>query len=157
MIRSLDGGETWTSGCPLVGCAGQLIADPSGSGALMMITTFSLYLSRDWGLTFNHIGPPGTNNLGAAAMVPSHPGWIYAAGEDPDQPNVLVAPSIDSLYKSTDSAVSWTLQGRFIGAAGPGRQAPFALVRHKCNPAGGLFALVSGATETRLRSAQMTE
>ena len=74
LIRSLDGGETWTSGCPLLSCGGQLIADPNGSGALVMITS-PLYLSRDWGLTFNRIGPPGVGNLSAAAMVPSHPGW----------------------------------------------------------------------------------
>jgi photosystem II stability/assembly factor-like uncharacterized protein len=177
-IRSLDGGETWTSGCPLLSCGGQLIADPSGSGALVMITS-TLYLSRDWGLTFNRIGPPGSNNPAAAAMVPSHPGWIYAGGGqgtlgslslstdygatwtgkanpptifsviyglavDPDQPNVLVAATVDGLYKSTDSAASWTLQGRSSGGAGPGRQAPFALVSHQCNPAGGLYALRSG-------------
>jgi photosystem II stability/assembly factor-like uncharacterized protein len=179
LIRSLDGGETWTSGCPLLSCGGQLIADPSGSAALVMIA-FRLYLSRDWGLTFNPIGPPGVNISGAAAMVPSRPGWIYAGGGqgtlgslalstdygatwtgkanppttfsfiyglavDPDQPDVLVAATIDGFYKSTDAAASWTPQGRFNGPAVPGRQTPLALVSHQCNPAGGLYALPGGA------------
>jgi hypothetical protein len=32
LILSLDGGATWTSGCPLPRCGGELIADPNGSG-----------------------------------------------------------------------------------------------------------------------------
>ena len=80
LIRSLDSGETWTSGCPVDTCGGQLIADPSGSGALAILTSDYLYVSRDWGLTFNTTNPPVMGELIAAAMVPSHPGWIYAAG-----------------------------------------------------------------------------
>ena len=177
LIRSLDNGETWTSGCPVDTCGGQLIADPSGSGALVMVTNY-LYVSRDWGLTFNPTRPPTSNSPIAAAMVPSRPGWIYAAGSagtlgnlslstdygatwttkanpptifsaiyglavDPDQFNVLVAATADGLYKSTDSAASWTRQGGASGAD-PGMQATFALVSHQCNPAGGLFAIVEG-------------
>jgi uncharacterized protein (TIGR03437 family) len=177
LIRSLDGGETWTSGCPVDTCGGQLIADPSGSGALGMATSSYLYLSRDWGLTFNPTRPPASNTLIAAAMVPSRPGWIYAAGAagtlgnlslstdygatwttkanpptvfsgiyglaaDPDQFNVLVATTADGLYLSTDSATSWVFQSSFSQEYS-GMQATFALVSHKCNPAGGLFAIAA--------------
>lgn len=62
LIRSLDGGETWTSGCPVDACGGQLIADPSGSGALVMTSDY-LYVSRDWGLTFNTTTPPRNGRL----------------------------------------------------------------------------------------------
>ena len=177
LIRSLDGGDTWTSGCPVDACGGQLIADPSGSGALVMTSDY-LYVSRDWGLTFNTTNPPVMGELITAAMVPSHPGWIYATGgqgtlgnlslstdygatwtrkanpptnfsviygveADPDQPNVLVAVTADGLYKTTDNATSWTRQGGG-SVANPGLQSTFALVSHKCNPAGGLFAIVGG-------------
>ena len=176
LIRSLDNGETWTSGCPVDTCGGQLVADPSGSGALGMVTNY-LYVSRDWGLTFNPTRPPASNTLIAAAMVPSRPGWIYAAGAagtlgnlslstdygatwttkanpptifsgiyglavDPDQFNVLVAATADGLYLSTDSATSWAFQSSFSQEYS-GMQATFALVSHKCNPAGGLFAIAA--------------
>ena len=59
LIRSVDNGESWTSGCPVPSCGGQLIADPSGSGALAMLTNY-LYVSRDWGLTFNPTRPPAS-------------------------------------------------------------------------------------------------
>jgi uncharacterized protein (TIGR03437 family) len=98
LIRSLDGGETWTSGCPVDTCGGQLIADPSGSGALGMVTNY-LYVSRNWGLTFNPTRPPASNTLIAAAMVPSRPGWIYAAG---------AAGTLGNLSLSTDYGATWT-------------------------------------------------
>jgi len=178
LIRSLDGGETWTSGCPVDTCSGQLIADPNGSGTLAILTTSRLYVSRDWGLTFNTTNPPASGQLITAAMVPSRPGWIYVSGAagtlgslvlstdygatwtnkanpptnfsaiydleaDPDQPNVVMAATVDGLYKSTDSGATWTLQGT-LSSAGFGTQPIFALVSHKCNLAGGLFAIVSG-------------
>jgi uncharacterized protein (TIGR03437 family) len=180
LIRSLDNGETWTSSCPVASCQGQLVADPSGSGVLAILTAGWLYVSRDWGLTFNTTNPPAVGELIAVAMVPSHPGWIYVAAAagtlgslylstdygatwttraspptnfsaiyalavDPDQFNVLVAATADGLYQSTDGASSWSLQSRTGGAA-PDMPSPFALVSHKCNPAGGLYALVFGSS-----------
>ena len=37
-MRSLDGGDTWIAGgtCPVYYCSGQLTADPTGSGALLV-------------------------------------------------------------------------------------------------------------------------
>jgi len=34
LLRSLDNGETWTSGCPVDTCGGQLIADPAAPARL---------------------------------------------------------------------------------------------------------------------------
>jgi uncharacterized protein (TIGR03437 family) len=176
LIRSLDNGETWTSGCPVASCQGELVADPSGSGALAILGNY-LYVSRDWGLTFNPTRPPAPDGPVAAAMVPSHPGWIYVAGAegasgnlslstdygatwtgrasppeaiywltvDPDEFNVLVAATAGGLYLSTDGASSWILQSRTISGA-PNLPSPFALVSHKCNPAGGLYALMDGSS-----------
>lgn len=98
LIRSLDNGETWTSGCPVDTCGGQLIADPSGSGALGMVANY-LYVSRDWGLTFTPTRPPASNALIAAAMVPSRPGWIYASG---------AAGTLGNLSLSMDYGATWT-------------------------------------------------
>ena len=74
LIRSLDGGTTWTMGGN--GCCGQLLADPTGSGTLLIVSLGSSFISRDWGLTFQTFGYGP--NLTAAAFDPSHPGWIYA-------------------------------------------------------------------------------
>jgi len=80
LIRSVDGGNTWTTispPCRLSSCGGDgaesLIADPTGSGALI-VATFGLYISRDWGLTFQNLYGGGGN---VAAFDPSNPGWIY--------------------------------------------------------------------------------
>src|SRR5579863_1343562 len=73
LIRSLDGGTTWTKGGSA--CCG-LLADPTGSGTLLVISLGSGSISRDWGLTFQTFGyGPG---LTTVAFDPSHPGWIYA-------------------------------------------------------------------------------
>ncbi len=103
LLRSLDNGETWTAGCPGDTCGGQLIADPSGSGALAILTAGWLYVSRDWGLTFNTTNPPAMGDLIAAAMVPSRPGWIYVAA---------AAGTLGSLYLSTDYGATWTGRAR---------------------------------------------
>jgi uncharacterized protein (TIGR03437 family) len=101
LIRSLDGGATWVSACPLQGCGGQLIADPSGSGAMAMGgSPGPLYLSRDWGMTFNPIYPTGAlGTPSTLAFDPSHPGWIYAE---------VSAGSTGTLWFSTDFGATWT-------------------------------------------------
>ena len=151
LLRSVDGGETWTSGCPIPSCTGQLIPDPSSSGALAIMGDY-LYISRDWGVTFNPTRPPASNNLITAAMVSSRPGWVYVAGAagtlgnlslsrdygatwsskanppttfsaiyalaaDPDQPDVLLAATVDGLYKSTNGGSSWSPYGPKNGSA----------------------------------------
>jgi uncharacterized protein (TIGR03437 family) len=77
LILSVDGGNSWTSTsppCPLSSCGAEsLIADPTGSGALI-VATFGLYISRDWGQTFQNLYGGGGN---VAAFDPSNPGWIY--------------------------------------------------------------------------------
>jgi hypothetical protein len=77
LIRTLDGGVTWSAGAAC-GCE-NLLADPAGSGTLVSYSIDNgAQISRDWGLTFQRIGPSG--NFGeatAAAFDPSHAGWIY--------------------------------------------------------------------------------
>jgi photosystem II stability/assembly factor-like uncharacterized protein len=99
LIRSVDGGETWTLGgsCPFSACAGRLIADPTGSGALLV--TFNLSISRDWGLTFQPLSPPGPGTPSTAAFDPSNPGWIYAD---------VSGGSKSTLSLSTDYGSTWT-------------------------------------------------
>ncbi len=180
LIRSVDGGESWTAGgspCSQSYCQGQLLADPTGSGALV-VTSFGLYLSRDWGLSFQPLQPPGFGGASVAAFDPSHPGWIYAGtaagvtgslslttdfgvnwvskssppnnfsailnlAVDPDQPNALVAATPDALYRSLDGAATWTREASSGGPFLPQGHLPFAILSHRCAPAGGLFALGS--------------
>ncbi len=97
LIFTVDGGETWTaggSGCPLSSCPASLVADPTGSGALLA----GANLSRDWGKTFQPLRPPGQGSTSIAVFVPSHPGWIYAARS---------AGVAESLALSTDWGATW--------------------------------------------------
>ena len=101
LIRSVDGGETWSPGsvsCPISNCGGKLIADPGGSGELLSLTQ-TLNLSRDFGSTFHDIEPPGPGGVSAAAFDPSHPGWIYAGTS---------AGVLGAFYLSTDYGATWT-------------------------------------------------
>jgi hypothetical protein len=180
VVRSVDGGESWTTGgspCSQSYCQGQLLADPTGSGSLV-ITSFGLYLSRDWGLSFQPLQPPGFGGASVAAFDPSHRGWIYAGtaagvtgslslttdfgvtwvskssppstfsailnlAVDPDQPNALVAATPDAFYRSLDGAATWTREASSGGSFLPQGHLPFAILSHRCAPAGGLFALGS--------------
>ena len=180
VMRSVDGGENWTAGglaCSISNCQGQLLADPTGSGALLVIS-FGLYLSRDWGLTFQSLQPLGFGSPSVAAFDPSHPGWIYAGtaagvtgslslstdlgatwvskssppnnfsailnlAVDPDQPNALVAATPDAFYVSLDGAATWTREASNGGSFLPEGHFAFAILSHRCAPAGGLFALGS--------------
>lgn len=73
-LRSLDGGNTWSSGPSCEYCGGSpMIVDPTGSGTLIL-GAFGLYISRDWGVTFQQLYQGGGN---LAAFDPSNPGWIY--------------------------------------------------------------------------------
>ena len=96
IIRSLDEGETWSAGGSLA--AQQLIADPTGSGALLA-GNFLLSISRDWGLTFQQLHPPGPGGTSAVAFDPSHPGWIYVD---------TAAGVLGTLWLSTDYGATWT-------------------------------------------------
>ncbi len=101
LIRSLDGGETWTLGnqlCLPPVCGSQLIADPTGSGKLL-VSGFGIVVSSDWGLTFQALEPPGPGTPFAAAFDPSHPGWIYVEVND---------GRMGSLWLTTDYGVTWT-------------------------------------------------
>jgi uncharacterized protein (TIGR03437 family) len=154
-----------------------LLADPTGSGALL-VSSFGLYLSRDWGLTFQALQPLGRGSGSVAAFDPSNRGWIYAGTSagvsgslslsmdfgatwvsraspvstfsailnlavDPDQPNALVAATPDAFYRSLDGAATWTREASNGGSFLPEGHFAFAILSHRCAPAGGLFALGS--------------
>ena len=72
--------------------------DPSGSGALIA-GSLGLYLSRDWGLTFQPLSPGGFGSPTIAAFDPSNPGWIYVD---------VTAGTLGSLTLSKDFGVTWT-------------------------------------------------
>ena len=104
LIRSLDGGETWTpaTSCAVTDCRGRLWADPTGSGALV-VGSIALFISRDWGVTFQALKPPGSPGRGvrsSAAFDPSHPGWIYVS--------TSITLAVGSLALSTDFGATWT-------------------------------------------------
>jgi uncharacterized protein (TIGR03437 family) len=95
-LRSLNGGNTWSSSPSCQNCGGSsLIADPTGSGTLIL-GSFGLYISRDWGVTFQQLYQGGGN---LAAFDPSNPGWIYLDW------NVGVS---GNLVLSKDFGATWT-------------------------------------------------
>jgi uncharacterized protein (TIGR03437 family) len=98
LLRSLDGGETWTAGPTASSGAMEFVTDPGGSGALLLLG-FPAVISRDWGATFQTFQPPGPGSLLSAAFDPHHPGWIYAG---------TAAGVMGSFYLSTDFGLSWT-------------------------------------------------
>ncbi len=64
LIRSIDGGQTWTptGSCVGDGCSVDLIADASGSGKLLMSKFgFFVSISSDWGLTFSAADAAGVH------------------------------------------------------------------------------------------------
>ena len=103
LVRSLDGGATWTVGGTCgISCNGKLLVDPAGSGALLVIS-LNISISRDWGSTFQSFGPAGgVGTPSAAAFDPSHPGWIYVAQS---------AGVTGTLYLTTDYGATWTQKG----------------------------------------------
>jgi uncharacterized protein (TIGR03437 family) len=100
LLRSLDGGAAWSAGgaCPVDYCAGPLLADPTGSGALL-VRGYQPYISLDWGATFRSFQPPGPGSLAVAAFDPDHRGWIYAGTS---------AGTLGGFYLSTDFGATWT-------------------------------------------------
>src|ERR1700722_14240295 len=104
IVTSIDGGNTWTTGasiCPISECGGgPLIADPTGSGALIAGGD-GLRISRDWGVTVQEMvtGIPGTPSV--AAFDPSNRGWIYVDTTEGTQ---------GSLSLSMNFGATWTLK-----------------------------------------------
>jgi uncharacterized protein (TIGR03437 family) len=162
LIRSLDGGETWTA----TGNSGsQLLVDPAGSGALAMDNS----ISRDWGITFQRLTTVGS----VLAFDPSHQGWIWgktSAGVigtpylskdfgatwtaktplpdtfsdiqdlaiDPAQSDTLYAVAADGLFVSADGATSWKGTGHSFLFQ---QFTPLAIPGAGWAAPGGLFAI----------------
>ncbi len=98
VVRSLDGGQTWSTGAPCQAC-GELVADPTGSGALLSLGG-GAQISRDWGSTWQNFTPAnGHGPVAAVAFDPSHAGWIYL-----DEATGVSG----SLYLTTDYGATWT-------------------------------------------------
>ena len=96
VIRSIDGGQTWTNGGTLCQyCGRPLLADPTGSGALIAGGS----ISRDWGLTLQPLNAPGPGAPVAIAFDPSHAGWIYVDSG---------TGTLGHLALSTDFGATWT-------------------------------------------------
>jgi hypothetical protein len=165
---SLDGGETWMpASLPSSYCT-QVVVDPTGSGILALGCLSGLFLSRDWGVTFQQIQIGEGSN---AAFDPFHPGWIYAFGyglalstdsgqtwtqktappapdrppvqvllPDPDRPNVWYAEVFNGgLWVCADGAASWTELPASLSF-----DAPLAALSRMCAHGGGLFSLGPG-------------
>ena len=103
LFRSLDGGDTWTSGSAACGastnCGGTVTADSTGSGSLLAFAFGAINLSRDWGASFQRIGPPGPGSPSVAAFDPTHRGWLYAG---------TAAGVMGGFWLSQDFGVTWT-------------------------------------------------
>ncbi len=92
VTRSLDGGNTWAA---TGATAANLVADPTGSGALLS----GAYLSLDWGASFQRLQLPAPGNPMAMAFDPSHRGWIYLE---------LASGTQGTFWLSTDFGATWT-------------------------------------------------
>ena len=171
-VRSVDGGETWTT---IAASPYHVAADPNGSGGLLAWDT-SLSISRDWGVSFEKLSPPG-GAITAASFSPMRPGWIYAAttaasagtlsvskdsgvtwthtssparytgflyfAVDPNQPDTLVGMASDATYRSTDGGASWAKASALGVGISPYQPLPYAYVGRQCSAGGGLFVAQS--------------
>lgn len=149
LIRSVDGGATWSVGGAVCGTSpcdvelpAELIADPTGSGTLLVLSLGSISISRDWGVTFQALPGFGPS---AAAFDPSHPGWIYVA---------YSAGVSGSVYQTTDYGETWTQKasppGTFsaITAIAVDPDQPSTLVALAL---GGIYTSTDGASSWTLK------
>jgi len=176
-LRSLDGGNTWSSGPSCPNCGGSsLIADPTGSGTLIL-GAFGLYISRDWGVTFQQLYQGGGN---LAAFDPSNPGWIYLDWSVGVSGNLVLSKDFGATWtpKASPSTIfsafmglkvdpnqpnvliGLTANGFYKSSDGanswtqqnssgfsPNPGNPFVLVNHACNASGGMFAGTNGGID----------
>lgn len=128
LIRSVDGGQTWSAGATNpTAISGVFLADPNGSGAILAGAA-PLVISRDWGLTFQFLAPPG-GWVQAVAFVPSHPGWIYVGG---------AYGVLGTLSFSTDFGATWATK------ASPGSSAIESLAVDPDHPNTLVVATLNG-------------
>lgn len=125
MLRSLDGGVTWTS------VGGQSFNPPGGgptsfnkivvdrqtagsatSTTVLAATTAGVFKSTNSGATWTHVLGSGATDLIAD---PSHPNTIYAA-----QTSAFEGTG-NGIYRSADVGSTWTLLGGGLPTANVGR------------------------------------
>jgi photosystem II stability/assembly factor-like uncharacterized protein len=123
LMRSFDGGETWSERNTGVAPAGSIYPDPSGSGIVIVrFENKTVDLSRDWGETFEYLPVPMQWAVGAVAFDPAHRGWIYATS--------IGFVDLGGLYLSTDFGRTWTE-----------KMARYNLGGLQIDPAGTLYAI----------------
>ena len=94
LLRSADGGATWSQGTlPAAKSIGLIAVDPTSSNILYAGAGNGLFRSTDSGATW-----------GAATLIES----ITSVSTDPHQPGVVyLGSSVQKIYKSADFGVTW--------------------------------------------------
>ena len=106
LVRSIDGGETWTDTGARGGCGtypnSELWAAPAGLGALILFDPRKGFqISRDWGSTFQPWSLPDKSGLVSnITFDPSNPGSLYVATSDS-------RTLLGNLFFSADFGATW--------------------------------------------------
>ncbi|MGJ5815354.1 hypothetical protein [Paludibaculum fermentans] len=178
LLRSFDRGETWAeAACPLYNC-GTVADDPSGAGRLLAYSAgqADIYLSPDWGQSFQRVATPQSANplVRAASLDPAHPGWIYAVTDSFTQSELWLSKdsgaswirrtlpldpynSVSAFVPDIERADTWyivSLSDLYRTEDGGATWVPvryktsgsFALPSHQCGSGGGLVAITGSGT-----------
>jgi len=92
VLKSTDGGLSWTSAGNVAGETTELIIDPTNSNVIYLATSSGVYKSTDAGASWSNI----------------QSGNIRDIDMKPGSPNVIYAVSSSNFYKTTDSGANWS-------------------------------------------------
>lgn len=102
VLRSVDGGTTWTASNEFSSGVRRLAIHPSEPTRIYAAGDTGCFLSTDSGTTFNVIDAPGLPTGDKASDViirPDNPDWVYCA---------IWGGSNGGVYRSTDRGANWT-------------------------------------------------
>jgi photosystem II stability/assembly factor-like uncharacterized protein len=127
MVKSVDGGQTWTNFVELGAAQSvrDVQVDTSGPNDIVLVTTdIGLFRSTDGGITYNQIlGAPGElfRNKSMWHMVRSSAGFLVEGQSCPFIP-AIACGTAGAIYISTDAGATWApIPNTNNGFTGAGR------------------------------------